>query len=216
MDKSNNHAAQIAAMLVEHLPPDGVLLDVGGNVGKVSACVKRSRPDVTIHLFEPVVPFAERAAKRLADFSGIYINAVGLSDAPGEAAIYTDPKNIGWSTLDVHFATGEKVRHSVTLMRLDDYPLSRIDVIKLDAEYWEGKVLKGGRRTIDRHHPVILTELSRGSEDLWYERVGEMERLFDIGYRRINYRVTGRKDVLLIPETRALRSASQSREGEQK
>ena len=198
----DNHALQIAEMLMPWLPPDGVMLDVGGNFGKVSMFVKRKRPNVTIHLFEPVSEFAAKAVRRLAEFEDVYINIVGLSDVAGGGTIYQEPHNPGWATLDANYATPEKIQHEVELMRLDDYPLERIDVIKLDIEYWEGKVLKGGRRTIDKHRPVILTELSRGSEDLWYERVGEMERLFDIGYHRIDYRVTGRKNLLLIPEAR--------------
>jgi len=198
-----NHIEQIASMLLEHLPPDGVLLDVGGNFGKVSAEIKRHQPGVEIHLFEPVREFVVQAATRLAEYSDVFINAVGLSDAPGEMTVYTKPHNPGWSTLDVNYATPEKIRHEVMLMRLDDYsPLPRVDAIKIDVEYWEGKVLKGGRRTIDKHRPVILTELSRGSEDLWWERVGEMERLKEIGYRCDDYlkRSMKQTNILLIPE----------------
>ena len=207
MSKSGNHAQGITDMLLPYLPDGGVLLDVGGNVGKVTACVKRARPDVTVHLFEPVPLFFAKAHERLFGIDGIKMCNIGLSDVPGKATIWTvDPRNIGWSTLDKSYATDEMVKHEVTLMRLDDYPVERIDAIKLDVEYWEGKVLKGGRRTIDKHRPVILTELSRGSEDLWWERVGEMERLFEIGYQRIDYLVSKkeRKDVLLVPGEKAI------------
>ena len=91
--KSENHASQIAELLMPYLPPDGVLLDVGGNFGKVSMFVKRKRPNVTIHLFEPVAVFAEKAVRRLAEFSDVYINVVGLSDAAGTGTIYEEPHN---------------------------------------------------------------------------------------------------------------------------
>lgn len=197
--KSPTEFRQIVGRIVDGLPPGGTLLDVGGNVGKVTEAVVRARPGATVHLFEPVPRFAERARKRLAEFAGVTVNVVGLSDAAGEADIYTEPGNPGWSTLDPACATPEKTVTHVALMRLDDYPLERLDVIKLDVEHWEGKVLKGGRRTIDRFVPAIVSELSRGSEDIWYERVGEMERLFDIGYKRIDYRVKGRTNVIFEP-----------------
>ena len=194
------HEEEVASVLAKLLPPGGTLLDIGGNFGKVSEAVKRVRPDVQIHLFEPIQQYADKAAARLSVFSGVTVNAVGLSDAAGEAAIYMHRENPGWSTLDAQYAESGGETRSVRLMRLDDYALSACDVMKIDVGYWEGKVLKGGRRTVDRFMPFIFCEVSRGSEDLWYERVGEMERLFDIGYQRLDYRMSGRHDRLFRPK----------------
>ncbi|HUX15203.1 MAG TPA: FkbM family methyltransferase [Phycisphaerae bacterium] len=196
---------EVVRWILEHLPPDGTLLDVGGNVGKISEAVLSERPLAAVLLFEPLPKLAEKARARLRPWPNVRIYPVGLSDRAGTAPIYTDPDNPGWSTLDSAFAAGKTVTR-VELARLDDYGFDDLDVVKLDCEFWEGKVLKGGRRTIDRCLPVIVSELSRGSEDLWYERVGEMERLFDLGYQRIDYRVTNRINVLFEPPTEEARS----------
>ena len=192
--------AQVTRWTLEFLPADGVFLDVGGNIGLVSEKVKLACPGVTVHLFEPIPRLAALARKRLAGLPGVTVNELGLSDVAGDADIITvEPDNPGWSTLDQTYAAPGRVVTRVKLARLDDYPLDRLDAIKLDVEFWEGKVLKGGRKTIDRFLPAIVSELSRGSEDLWYERVGEMERLFDLGYKRVDYRVKGRCNVVFEP-----------------
>jgi len=194
---------QVVRWIVDAAPQDGTVLDVGGNVGKISERVAEQRPDVRILLFEPVTHFAAKAAARLERWAPrVGVFPFGLSDQETDATIYIDNDNPGWSTLDPAYAEGKHTA-PVHLKRLDDLGLGRVDVIKLDVEYWEGKVLKGGRRTIDRFKPVIVSELSRGTEDLWYERVGEMERLFDIGYRRIDYRVTSRINVVFTTEQEA-------------
>lgn len=196
------HEQEVATTLIKHLPDDGTLLDIGGNVGRVSEAVKQARPDVAIHLFEPVKKFVGGASARLARFENVTINAFGLSDCDCNLTAYGHEGNPGWTTLDPAYGVEGAPFYKVSVMRLDDYPLSACDVIKIDVEYWQGKVLKGARSTINRFMPVIFCEVSRGSEDLWYESVGEFERLFDIGYERLDYRMSGRHDRLFMPVAR--------------
>jgi hypothetical protein len=65
---------------------------------------------------------------------------------------------------DELFETSEK--RSVGTFRIDTIAKSRQppDVLKIDVEGAEMKVLEGGHETIAKHKPVILVE---GPKDLW-------------------------------------------------
>lgn len=48
---------------------------------------------------------------------------------------------------------------SVEICRLDSLRLSKVDLLKIDVEGFEGAVLKGGEETISRFQPAIFLEL---------------------------------------------------------
>jgi hypothetical protein len=47
----------------------------------------------------------------------------------------------------------------VPVQTLDSFSLGRVDGIKIDVEDHEYHVLNGARRLIERHRPIILSEL---------------------------------------------------------
>ena len=44
------------------------------------------------------------------------------------------------------------------MLCLDDFEFSELDLIYLDVEGWEGKILSGGSETIRKHRPTIVAE----------------------------------------------------------
>jgi FkbM family methyltransferase len=49
-------------------------------------------------------------------------------------------------------------KYDVTVQTLDEFPLERLDLIKLDAENMETEILTGGANTLTRFRPLIFSE----------------------------------------------------------
>ena len=83
------------------------------------------------------------------------------------------PQNFGVINIE-SFDAGEPVK----LMPLDDLKLSKCNLIKIDVEGMETKVLDGAKDTIEKHKPIIFTENNRteGSEEL-------LNALVEYGYK---------------------------------
>lgn len=49
----------------------------------------------------------------------------------------------------------------VPMVALDTIDFERLDLVKLDIEGMEGAALRGARRTLSRHHPVVIADVSK-------------------------------------------------------
>ena len=47
------------------------------------------------------------------------------------------------------------------MIAIDDLNLPYVDLIQLDVEGYEGFVIKGGRKLIEQHKPVLIVENAR-------------------------------------------------------
>ncbi|MGA3263661.1 MAG: FkbM family methyltransferase [Terracidiphilus sp.] len=155
------------------LKPHSVVFDVGANVGYYSLT---AAPLVgfegRIYAFEP----ATRQFGRLKEnasrngFRQILPYKLALSDKAGEAVLHLENVfNTGSASLR---AAGIKniSAEMVTCTTLDEFvesqALDRLDVIKIDVEGYELAVLNGGRKTLERFHPVLLVEVKEHHQRL--------------------------------------------------
>ena len=155
---SANDRAEIRQAL-RSIPAGGVMLDVGANYGYYSITIaSRLRQNCTIHAFEPNCMIFQRLRKNVELNSARAVTAhqVGLSDQEGTAAI-----------VEVHGHSGAtylRPGHDVAVTSLDRFcestSLNRVDLIKIDAEGAELRILRGGRGTLDRFRPTLLLELN--------------------------------------------------------
>jgi FkbM family methyltransferase len=161
LDRANPEFAigyepEIANLVDALLPDQGIFLDVGANWGYMSIYAA-SRPGFkgTIHAFEPI-------AETFADLDGLIrdlkltemvrCHQFALSDSEGQAAMDIPDNLSGLARIS---ASGGA---SVALRRLDDLDLGPVDVIKLDVEGHEAKVVRGARRTLSEHKPFVFFE----------------------------------------------------------
>jgi FkbM family methyltransferase len=135
--------------IVSHLAEDGVLWDVGANVGLHAITTKRLRPNATVVAFEP----SPHAAARLianADLNAAPVRIVttALSDTTGVAELSIVTRgNSGLSSL----RPWPDVRYENTIVcpcvRADELVASGSvpapTVVKLDVEGFEPDVLRG-------------------------------------------------------------------------
>ena len=139
--------------LKQHLAPGDIVLDVGANVGYISAiaasCVGTSGE---VHGFEPL-PVCYARLQRLRELNPKFrftFNNVALGESDGVLPIAYNPQGDSRNATLVpgkHFA--ESIQ--VPVRRLDDYILAnisspeRIKAIKIDVEGFEFSVLRGCR-----------------------------------------------------------------------
>ena len=147
-----------------------VVFDVGSNVGGFAHTFLLEGYS-KVHLFEPSPCMLDGSKKRLAEFGDRCVfNQVGVSDQKGHL------KNVRLLMSWVMCGDGQKIDLPVSpgalelqpttfdteLITLDEYceNIDRMDLLKIDVEGYEYKVLQGAANTIEKFKPIILLELS--------------------------------------------------------
>ncbi len=153
------------------VPPGGIFLDLGANIGIMSVLAARADRSSTVMAFEPVPPNA-KALRRVAAFfrlGNITVMECALGNEQGTASMLMPVS--GWvrmqglSHVENDTESGTKgERFSVPIRRLDDLPEiqsagRKISAIKIDVENFEPFVLRGAVETIKKHRPLIYCEL---------------------------------------------------------
>lgn len=175
-----------------HLRPGMTFLNVGANVGYFCLWAAQTvGPSGSIIAVEPQ---SDNYALLLANVrfhtvgSFIGINAAA-AEAPGSAKLYRSPDNSGDHRLRPPAGTApsddaESSVEDVATIRLDDELTDRsVDVIMIDTQGWDHRVLRGLDRTIRRDRPIILMEFTPS----WIREMGEdplavLAEIADLGY----------------------------------
>lgn len=176
--------------------PNAVFLDVGACEGQHSLFMSRLVKDV--HAFEPYPPAAERfrGLVGLNGFTNVRLHEVGLGETDATVPFYAPPeKNLGSGTfLPEHKDGAGRSAGSFRVVVGDDWlaplALGSVDVIKVDVEGFEKNVLRGLTKTLARHRPVLVIEVTHPPRGT-IASLGELKRLLPAGYailRFQNYR----------------------------
>lgn len=162
--------------------PSAVLLDVGASTGCFSLLSKH-HPDLTVYAFEPVeltydVLMENIRLNQLEDKVHAYRMAVG--DHDGTAVLHTVIANggKGVSIVGGRPAWHKAVEDSEIEMITIDTFCERYDIaptfLKIDVEGNEKAVLRGAKRTIEKHKPFIICEYSSENADQFEGNVSEI------------------------------------------
>jgi FkbM family methyltransferase len=136
-----------------------ISIDVGAAAGTYSARLLLFSSRVVA--FEPH-PKAAQDLRRLFRWSRILaVEQVALSNDVGVAVLRAPPDRPMLSTIEGNNCLLETAVDCVSVKRarLDDYCLSPVGFIKIDAEGHEAAILAGAERTIERDHPTLLIEI---------------------------------------------------------
>jgi FkbM family methyltransferase len=154
-----------------------VVIDVGANIGTHTVFFsKKVTPGGMVYAFEPQQVTFEFLCANLALNGLLNVLPVqaGAGDIPGEVIVpVLDPtvaQNFGNLNIEGH-STGNLVK----IQPLDSLELKRCNLIKIDAEGMELKVLCGAEKTIRNCRPFLFVE-DNGSPEL-------ISLLFDLGYK---------------------------------
>lgn len=160
---------------------DSVVLDIGANIGYFSLLAAAKAIEGKVISFEPVSAFRNDFKKNIAlnNFKNIEVLSFAVSDKNEETDIYLSADdNLGMTSLTPpENFSGKKERISTIV--LDEWTktknLSKIDIVKIDVEGAEEKVLTGMTDILQNQRPAIFieiinTQLSRfdsSAEELW-------------------------------------------------
>jgi FkbM family methyltransferase len=156
-----------------------LFIDIGSNIGYYSLLASRiSNGETRVYAFEPMPSAFEFLSLniRLNKFNNITPVKAALSDQEGDSVFYSivNPKfeNLPQLTGDgglsqVHSGTRARSSFNVKVMTLDHFVSSinedfAIDFMKIDTEANEHMVLRGAKKVLADHRPIIQCEILKG------------------------------------------------------
>jgi FkbM family methyltransferase len=175
--------------LKKAVKPGWVAVDVGANIGYYSLLFsKLVGPMGKVYAFEPSSVIWEKLSRTIALNSPTNLHALklALSDSSGKVSLVTGPLgNLGKTHLG---SMGTQCSDFVDQVTLDSFAeqnaLSRLDVMKVDIEGCEERLLVGGTKTIQRFKPVLLIELNPAALKSFGTTADNLiARLHGFGYR---------------------------------
>lgn len=150
-----------------------VLYDVGANQGLLSTFWSKLPQVGTIYAFEPVSSVFAELQRNTKNIQKIISFNTALGDTKGELIININEWNPSSSLLPLssrhltEFPFATKARsEKISVARLDDLVsekgLKSPDLVKIDVQGFEDKVLSGGTKTIERaRHCIIELNLDK-------------------------------------------------------
>lgn len=137
--------------IARRLTDGRTIVDAGAHIGNHSVFLARRFEHSVVHAFEPIAANVRLLLRNTRGLR-VVVHACALSDRPETVRMTIDAKNIGHSRVT---SDGET---RVRAMRLDDFDLHDVALIKIDVEDYERAVIAGAARTIERERPLIVVE----------------------------------------------------------
>lgn len=179
-----SYSLPVVNAMRRHLKPGDVFVDVGANIGYLSA-VAANLVGVhgEVHCFEPVARYFDRLQElaRSNPSHCIIVNHCAAGDFTGESVISV-AREPGQSTMVPGYKTGSDVEstQAIHVTRLDEYLFARdlrnVGLIKIDAEGFELPVLKGLETYLQSaaELPAIICEIAPKAYHLMNRKVSEL------------------------------------------
>src|SRR5438445_1625351 len=196
----------VTDFFVHYLRPGMVVIDVGANIGVYSLLsAKYVGERGAVHAFEPTPDtFAQLCTNAaLNRLSCIRTNRLAVSDKSGTSSLYLYNQN-AMNSLAMQDWVGSAVGQvQVDTVSLDEYvraaELGRVDLLKVDAEGAELRVLQGAVELLERpKSPVVVCEFAdKTTRNFGYEAAAIREYLENLGYRLFRW---SRRSATLLPE----------------
>lgn len=183
-----SYEKQDSDMIFKLVQDGDTIFDIGGNMGWYSIGLYKAKQLVDIHTFEPI-PSTYESLVGNAKINGIKIkiNNFGLSNTKQDLKFYFHKEGSGNASAAVMNEERENMVINCHVDTLDNYfqqqGLEKLDFIKCDVEGAELLTFQGGRQTIEKHKPIVFTEMLRKWSAKFNYHPNEIINLFkEMGY----------------------------------
>lgn len=174
---------------------ESYVLDVGANIGWTVLNLGRLASAGKVMGFEPDPLNHDRCQQNLNDniIDNVKLFPVGLGDRAARLKMEVPtPSNLGGNRIA---PAGSEGSREVEIVRLDDFaPVlewPRIDLIKIDVEGYDLKVLRGAETLLKKYHPILFVELDdQHLRDQGDSASALISFLQQVGYSRIEHAET--------------------------
>lgn len=172
--------AEAEVVLFAHLlQPDGVVVEVGSNIGMHAVPLSKICSAGRVFCFEPQRTIFQMLCANLALNNRTNVNARNMAVGAKAGRImvqttdYETPFNYGSFSLKSGFSTeaafgGQLSEEEIEVIALDKdralAGLERLDLLKIDVEGMEVDVLKGAKALIANHLPDVFTEVQSADQ----------------------------------------------------
>jgi FkbM family methyltransferase len=173
--------------LLEHKRPGAVFVDVGCNVGTFSFALQPICAKVFCFEAQRIIYNMVCGSIALNGWQNVFATNVALSDKIEKIEVpqfdYNKPCSFG----SIEFDRPEQREHllqerryslsgaeTVPTAPLDYFQFPRLDILKIDVEGMELKVISGGWQTITTHRPIIYIEHTKSNRRVLAKRFEEL------------------------------------------
>ena len=149
-----------------------IILDVGANAGQTSARYRSLFPDAHIHAFEPFPAVFNQLAARFRNDPLTTCHRKALAEETGPQTLFTNTMNVTNALTPfrpdagAHLPPGVSSAQAIPIeaASLDDFAaaegIERIDILKMDAQGSEPRILKGAARMLrEQRIGLVYTEV---------------------------------------------------------
>lgn len=173
---------------INHLEENGVILDIGANIGLFAAWVAYHNPDKKIYCFEPLAENVDMIHRNCPD---AVVSQIGLGCKRTRLKLFVDYHNIMAS----HVSTPWQVKEEeFDVIPLDEFTqqheIDKVAFMKIDTEGMELDVLDGGHNTL---HITNQVAMETHSTQLHLDSI---QRLIRAGFSINNEKYSGKSGLV--------------------
>ena len=159
----NAYSEAEVGKLIELCKGQCVFADIGANIGLFSLAIARACPQIKVFSFECdhsiVSEFKNNLNMNKQLINRIHIIKSAVADIEGDISFQPSINEANKATGSIIRITNPKTSYLVSSLRLDSFFLkkgSHPDVVKIDVEGAEYRVLKGMKGLFDRGFPKVI------------------------------------------------------------
>ena len=163
------------ALFLRLIPEDGVVIEVGSNIGMHTVPLSQFCAKGRVFCYEPQRVIFQILCANLAinNLTNVVAQPCAIGDENTFIEIEGGDYDLAWNygafsvlsgfSAEARF-TGDIRKERVRLQRLDDDPMlqdiNRLDLLKIDAEGFECAVMDGATQLIKKFQPYIFAEVT--------------------------------------------------------